>query len=441
MQDKVAHRLRGRCVLLAPEPDIDESGARHCKHQNLPSDTASPCLLHCQLSTMRANVASPVPIVTRPAAPRIGSPAARHVSPLARTSLLVYVVLLAYGSFAPWTGWRALGVSPFAFLAAPWPAYVTGFDVALSVLAYLPLGLLLVLALHPRLRGLPAIIVASAAAVCLSVLIEAVQNYLPARIASNVDVLANLGGAVVGALAGTALAPALIDGRRLQQARRRWFRPRSAVLLLLAALWPLAQIHPGPMLFGNGELDRGLVDAMLAALDRALPVFDAGEFAAAEVVVTACGMLAAGAALTAAMKQRAPRLRILLLLLGMALATKAITYGHEFGPERALAWLTPGAVAGLAIGWLAVTAAASMESARSALTLAAAATVLLVVVVNVVPPNPYHAHWLAAWRPGRLRDVAAASDWLAQAWPYAMLAVLPWLLMRRRSISRSAPGR
>jgi len=344
----------------------------------------------------------------------------------------VYVVLLIYGSLSPWMGWRALGVSPFAFLGAPWPAYVTGFDLALNVLAYAPLGLLLVLAMHPHPRGLPAILAATTAAACLSVLIEAAQNYLPARIASNRDVLSNVAGAAIGALAGMALAPALVDGGRLQQARRQWFRPHSAALLLLAALWPPAQIHPGPMLFGNGEVGPGLVSALFAVFERTLPVFDAGQFAAAEVLVTACGMLAAGAALTAAMKQRAPRLRILLVLLGAALAAKAIAYGHEFGPERAFAWLTPGAVAGLAVGWLAVTATATTVSARPAAALATAAALLLIAAVNVVPPNPYHAHWLAAWQPGRLRDVAAASDWLARAWPYALLAVLLWSLAQPR---------
>lgn len=373
-----------------------------------------------------------------PPAPIVPQPAGRRArSPLARTALAVYVVLLIYGSLSPWSGWRALGVHPLAFLGAPWPAYVTGFDLALNVLAYVPLGLLLALALHPRPRGLPVIFASVAAAASLSVLIETVQNFLPARIASNVDVLTNVAGAALGALAGNAMAPALIDGGRLQQARRQWFHPHGAALLLLAALWPPAQIHPGPMLFGNGELGRGLVSAALAAFGRALPVFDAGQFAAAEVLVTACGMLAAGAALTAAMKQRAPRLRILMALLGAALATKAITYGHEFGPERAFAWLTPGAVAGLAVGWLALTATATTASARSAEALATAAVLLLVVTVNVVPPNPYHAHWLAAWQPGRLRDVAAASDWLAQAWPYALLATLLWSLARRPPLHRS----
>lgn len=381
---------------------------------------------------MGATVTSPALIDPQPGSRREAARKTPRPSPLARAALLVYFVLLVYGSLVPWTDWRSLGVSPFAYLDAPWPRHVTAFDLALNVLAYLPLGLLLALALYPRMRGGTALAAAAALAAGLSMLLEALQNYLPARIASNLDVLTNLAGAALGALAGVLLAPRLIDGRRLQRARRRWFRPHSAAVLLLAALWPLAQIHPGPMLFGNGELNRALISALLAVFDRQLPAFDASQFAAAEVLVTACGMLAAGAAFAGAMKQRAPRFRLLLLVLGAALATKAITYGHQFGPERAFAWLTPGAVAGLAAGMLAVTAAATTSSARSASALATAALIILVVAVNAVPPNPYHAHWLAAWQPGRFRDVAAASDLLAQAWPYAMLAALLWSPQRRQ---------
>jgi len=135
----------------------------------------------------------------------------------------------------------------------------------------------------------------------------------------------------------------------------------------------------------------------------------------------------------------APRLSFALMFpCGLELAA-ARGLVEPAGWERALAWLTPGAVAGLAIGWLAVTAAAT-ATARTASALAAAALLLLVVAVNVVPPNPYHAHWLAARQPGRLRDVAAASDWLAQSWPYALLAVLLWSLARPHPPRRPPQG-
>jgi VanZ family protein len=409
-------------------------------HQQ-PSQPRNALLDAAAVTTIGAIVKSSIIPAQRAAGPAAAAPAGPRTSSLARTGLLVYLALLVYGSLSPWTGWRSLGVGPLAFLDAPWPSHVTGFDLALNVLAYLPLGALLVLAWYPRLRGAAAVTAAIVVASGLSVTLESLQSYLPARIASNLDVVTNIAGTAFGAVAAAVLAPRLIDGKRLQLARQRWFRPHSAALVVLAALWPLAQVHPGPMLFGNGELNREAVSSVLAWFGLQPLAFDAGRFASAEVLVTACGMLAAGAAMTAGMKPRAPRLRLLLLLLGAALAAKAITYGHEFGPERAFAWLTPGAVAGLAAGVLAVTAVATTESVRAASALAGAALLILVVAVNVVPSNPYHAHWLASWQPGRLRNVAASSGWLAQAWPFAVLAVLLWTRRRPRHMLHPVPNR
>jgi VanZ family protein len=349
-------------------------------------------------------------------------------------------VLLVYGSLAPWQGWRSLGVDPFGFLVAPWPAYFTAFDLTLNVLAYLPVGLLLALAVYPRLRGLPAAVAVLVLGTVVSVLLESMQNYLPARIASNLDVLTNMAGVALGAIIGALLAPGLIDRGRLQQLRRRWFHPDSGPLLLVVVLWPLAQVHPSPMLFGNGELDRDLVASLLGLFGRRLSAFDAGQFAAAEVLVTASGMLAAGAGLAGGMTRQAPAVRLLLLLLAAALATKAMAYGHEFGPLRSMAWLTPGAVSGLAVGLLALTAAVTAAKPRAARLVSLAALLVLIVSVNVVPPNPYHAHWLSTWQPGRLRDLAAASAWLGQSWPYALLVVLLWSVRREHRQLRAARG-
>mgnify|MGYP003341933032 CR=1 FL=1 len=77
-------------------------------------------------------------------------------SPLARTLLAAYLFLVAYASLHPFSSWRGHGGSPFTFLDASWPRYVTGFDLAANVAAYFPLGAFGVLALAPRLRGLAA---------------------------------------------------------------------------------------------------------------------------------------------------------------------------------------------------------------------------------------------------------------------------------------------
>ena len=44
-----------------------------------------------------------------------------------------YAALIVYASLYPFTDWRDQGIAPWAFLAAPWPRYWTGFDVAANV--------------------------------------------------------------------------------------------------------------------------------------------------------------------------------------------------------------------------------------------------------------------------------------------------------------------
>ena len=100
------------------------------------------------------------------ATPYRGKPWHARASPLARATLLVYALLLLYSGLAPWSRWRDLGVPPLAYLFAPVPRHLTTFDLIVNVLAYLPLGALVVFAAHPRLRPgfgpLLALLVASA---------------------------------------------------------------------------------------------------------------------------------------------------------------------------------------------------------------------------------------------------------------------------------------
>ena len=108
-------------------------------------------------------------------------------------------MLTIYASLYPLEGWHNHGLSPFAYLDAPWPRYITTFDIAVNLLGYMPYGFLCAAALEPRLRGAAAFSVATGSAFVLSLLLEAAQSYLPARVAVNLDVLCNLAGAALGA--------------------------------------------------------------------------------------------------------------------------------------------------------------------------------------------------------------------------------------------------
>ena len=362
------------------------------------------------------------------ASPITGKPWHARSSPLARGACAVYALLLLYSGLSPWRGWRDLGVAPLAYLTAPVPRHLTTFDLIVNILGYVPLGALVVLALHPRTRGAIAVLMAVVAGVLLSGTVEALQTYLPSRVPSNIDLATNALGALAGGVLAAPFASSLIDRGRLADLRLRWFERRPSVLLLLVSLWPLTQISPEPMLFGSGDLRETLGEAV-SALGGTWPSLDpAGfgpaEFVLAEAFVVSAALLAVGLAFASAMRSAAPRAALLVALLLAALAVKTLAHGTLFGPERAVAWLTPGAYGGLAIGMLALLAAsAGPVHWRPRFALVALAAAL--IAVNVVPVNPYFLVNMQEWRQGVFLNFNELASWLSTLWPYALgLALL-----------------
>jgi len=362
------------------------------------------------------------------ASPLVGKPWHARSSPLARGACAVYALLLLYSGLAPWRGWRDLGVAAHAYLTAPVPRHITNFDLTVNVLGYMPLGALIVLSLHPRTRGVLAVLLALVAGTLLSGTIETLQTYLPSRVPSNIDLATNSLGALLGGLLAAPFAASLIDRGRLADLRLRWFERRPSVLLLLVSLWPLTQIAPEPMLFGSGDLRETLGEAV-SALGGTWPSLDpAGfgpaEFVLAEAFVVSAALLAVGLAFASAMRSAAPRAALLVALLVVALAVKALAQGTLFGPERAIGWLTPGAYGGLAIGMLALLASsAGPVQWRPRFALVALAAAL--VAVNIVPVNPYFLVNLQGWRQGVFLNFNELASWLSTLWPYALgLALL-----------------
>ncbi|MBL8483879.1 MAG: VanZ family protein, partial [Rhodocyclaceae bacterium] len=105
----------------------------------------------------------------------------------ARHLVVAYGLLIVFASLNPFAGWRDPQVAPWQFLCAPWPRFYTWFDLIANVVAYVPLGYLLVPALQPRLKPGWAAIAAAVAACLLSLGMETTQSYLPTRVASRLD--------------------------------------------------------------------------------------------------------------------------------------------------------------------------------------------------------------------------------------------------------------
>ena len=355
-------------------------------------------------------------------------------SPLARYLLLAYALLVVYASLYPFLGWRDQGAGAFAYLTGRLPRYITAFDLVTNFAAYMPLGFFALLALHPRLRGAPALAAAGLAGCCLSFALEALQTYLPSRIPSNLDLATNGLGAFAGAGLALRFGMDLLGGR-MHALRHRWFLAghRHDLGLVLLALWLFTQLNPETLLFGNGDL-RGLLEAPPAVLHPAT-VFIQGEAA-----VAACNFVAIGLFLSCLMQDGIPRRRALLALFAAALGLKTVAVGELLKAQHVFAWLTPGALLGLAGGALGLMLALALPRAAR---LAVAGLLLMAatVLVNLTPENPYFANALQQWPQGYFLNFNGVTHLVSLAWPFAALFYLILLAPRPAMETPATPGK
>ncbi|MDR5819028.1 VanZ family protein [Caballeronia sp. LZ043] len=380
----------------------------------------------------------------------------RRPSAFSRQALAAYAALVVYGSLYPFSGWRSLGLSPFAYLTDPLPQYLTVFDVVTNVLGYMPLGALIVLALYPRWRGTLAVGAALAGGMLLSGAMEAIQTYLPTRVASNLDLAANAFGALLGGVLAAPATSALLDRGLLRRIRFTWFERDAAYVIGLTALWPFAAMFPAPYLFGGGDLPRVLWDTLDPAMQDAIlawtPVaWDVESWPdrlgallpddAWEALITSSSLFGALVLATLLTRTRAPRMRLMLGLVALTLFAKA---GATFLQSRAgltFDWATDGALEGVAIAMLAALLSVSLPRGLRA-ALAGAALLMSLALVNLLPVNPYFDIVLADWRQGRYVHFNGLVHWLSWVWPYAALGWLAsaaehaWLARRRAQRGR-----
>ncbi len=373
---------------------------------------------------------------------------ARHRSSAAPLAWL-YAALIAYASLYPFVPWKVPGVSPFAFLILPWPKYWTGFDLVANLLGYIPLGALVFGAIV-RSGGpaRPALMLAFAAGTAWSLGLEFVQNFLPHRVASNVDLGLNSLGTLIGAALGYRVH---VRGgvERWQTARDRWFIGRSAGGIALLLLWPVGMLFPLPVPLAQGQV-LARVQEGIAALVADTPVApwvdgwaDAELMRSAlspggEFALISLGLLAP--CLVAFSVAREGWRRIVLVLGAAALGVLATTLSTalNFGPQHLMAWSTPQALAALAFA-VVLAALLSVLPRRAAAGLGLVALTALVIVVAQAPSDPFFAQSLQAWEQGRFIRFYGVARWVGWLWPYATIVYLLARLGARAEPAAPAP--
>ncbi|GAP37566.1 VanZ family protein [Piscinibacter sakaiensis] len=360
-------------------------------------------------------------------------PVARHRSSAVPLTLL-YGALIVYASLYPFEGWRWPSVSLGHYLGLPWPRWWTGFDLVSNLLGYMPFGALLFLAgVRNGWRARQAWLAATLAALLLSASMETLQNFLPQRVASNVDLALNTLGAALGA--GLGVVAQVRGGiARWQTLRDRWFARRSAGGLVLLVLWPIGLLFPLPLPLGVGQVIPRVREAVLDALEGSSAEAWSREWL--QSGASAAGLTPAGDFLAVALGLLGPCLlayaisppgwrRSVLCAGALVLGTGATTLSTalNFAPQHALTWATPAALSALAVGALLALLMAPLPR-RAAAAMALVVLTALVALVTQAPTDPYYAQSLQGWEQGRFIRFHGAAQWVGWLWPYAAMVYL-----------------
>jgi VanZ family protein len=351
----------------------------------------------------------------------------------------ICVALIVYASLYPFDQWRDQGIWTWSFLTAPWPKYWLGFDVAANVLGYAPLGFFLTLSAMRMGWQTREVWVSTAAAACLSLALEGLQSYLPARVPSFPDFLLNTLGAFLGAVLANSLEHLGLL-RRWSQFRARWFVRDAYMALVLMAVWPVALLFPVAVPLGLGQVWERVEDALTSAFE-ATPFEDWIPLRAfelepllpgAELLCVMLGLLVPCLLGFGVIRQVGQRLLYLLVVLTMALGVSALSAALSYGPAHAWAWLDLPVMLGLVFGGVAALLFLPL-SGRAAWAILLLALLVQQSVLNQSPESAYFAQTLQTWEQGRFIRFHGLVQWLGWLWPYAVLMLALVHLSRERN--------
>ncbi|GAA5175001.1 VanZ family protein [Niveibacterium umoris] len=338
-------------------------------------------------------------------------PQARNHLP--RDLAIAVTLLTAYACLHPFAGWHSIGVGPFDFLAAPWPKYFTWLDVALNIIGFMPIGFAWATVLARSMRPGRRVLIVWAAASLLSLAIETTQNYLPTRVASNLDLLANSVGALLGAIVALRFGRIFeADGALSRWRDRRILPGRTGGFgVLVVGLWWVSLLNPSSYLFANGDL-RNLIDLTPNY------TLTGHDFMRVELVLTAANTLAIGLLARHAMRAPSVLLALTAVLLGVAVKTLASSVFLQ--PAQPWHWATPGGLRGIATG-LVLLALSWRSSVHTRHSLIGLALMTATALMNLAPENPYWDDMTRIRQEGHVLNFHGLTQLVGSFWPFFAL--------------------
>ena len=343
-----------------------------------------------------------------------------------RGALLLYTLAIIYASLNPFVGWR---VPPF-FPLFIWPKYLTAFDITLNIFAYVPLGVLLAtwfVALirrrqqrlhghYPQTVAWQAWLLALLAAGALSAAMESLQAFLPSRVCSSADWLANAFGAMLGATF-IVTTPGRIVLENVERWRYRHFAAGNWVDwgLLLLGLWLFAQLNSAIPFFEAGNVISGIGN-QLAAGEKPHP-YDP-LFLLPQAVGIALNVCGFALFITLLLHPAKPVWLNVAIVLLLGFVAKVSMASLMLKAPLLIAWMGPGTVIGLTTGLLLAAGFSRLHERWRVLS-----ATLFVFAGGVMSKisSVYTAFSetlrLFDWPYGQLVNFASLTRWLSEIWP------------------------
>jgi VanZ family protein len=329
---------------------------------------------------------------------------------------LGYTLFIMYGSLSPFDGWREPGFDFLDVLRSPLKFTYTAFDAVINLLSYLPFGLLIGLTARARTGALMSVTIALCVGVLLSTSMEYLQMYLPTRISSNMDILTNSTGALLGALLAVSMTSWTGLFSRITRWRNDFFRHGKEMDfgLALLALWMFGQINPSLPMLGNVFIS-GVASQPFVTPS---PV----RFNGWESSVVTLNLLMLGTLTLTLLRVPRHIVMALLVILSTVALAKFITAALLLKSWALLLWINSEAVFGMMLGVLLLFAALWLPLSV-AIGFGAAASLCDFVMVNFVFGNnsPSAAMSIYHWHYGHLLNYNGLAQTITLVFPLLLL--------------------
>jgi VanZ family protein len=327
-----------------------------------------------------------------------------------------YAMFIVYASLSPFSGWRAQGMDFVEMLEMPLRLTYTTFDSVLNVLSYLPFGLLVGLALRARFGAVSSVIISLLLGILLSAGMEYLQMYLPTRISSNMDMLSNGTGMLVGALLAVTITswPWLLTRLTYWRSYLFYHGKEMDFGLALLMLWMFGQINPSLPMLGNVFISE--------VARQPFVTLPSAPFDAWESMAVTLNLLMLGTLLMTLLRKPRNVAASLLVVLSLVALVKFITAAVLLRSWALLLWINSEAVLGMLLGIVLLLVLLWMKRSAAIVTGAAIALGYLFIANLVFDGNtPSAAMSVYHWHYGHLLNYNGLAQTILLVFPILLL--------------------